>query len=91
MGESLLCIALRCLLSPEEEVGAMGWGVQGNCGERVGRFELLTADPSASSTCGSPLRRVSCQGLGGPPVQIGVCKGNSHGEEHFSHSISFTC
>lgn len=29
MGQSLLCIALRCLLSPEEEVGVMGWGVHG--------------------------------------------------------------
>ena len=75
MGESLLCIALGCLLSPEEEVEVMGWGSRAIRGQRVGCFELITADPSAPNTCGSPLQRVSCRGLGESPVQIGVCKG----------------
>lgn len=90
MGESLLCIALGCLVSPEEGVEAMGWGSRAIRGQRMGRLELVTADPSASSTHGSPLQRVSCQGLGERHVQTGVCKGNSRGE-HFSHSISFIC
>lgn len=84
----MLCIALGYLVSPEEEAEVMGWGSRVIRGQRMGCFKVITANPFASNTDGCPLQRVSCQGLGGSHVQIGVCKGNGHGE-HFSHSVSF--